>query len=147
MKLIIKDITSRGLELCERLEAGAIGLSPEDLQCLTPLTIKAKISRVENTVLVNIHIQGGYSFLCARCLETSESDLSQEFNLDYAIEKGLEFIDLSEDIRQEIILSSPAKILCIGDCKGLCPRCAVNLNKEQCQCKKSQDTKPQVASF
>ena len=136
MKVVIKDITARGLELFERIEADAIGLSSDDLQCLTPLTITAKITRVENTVLAHIHIQGRYSFLCARCLETSESGLSQEFNLDYAIEKGLEFIELSEDIRQEIILSFPAKILCKDDCKGICPGCGVNLNKEQCTCKK-----------
>lgn len=134
MKLIIKDITPRGLELFERLEAGAIGLSPEDLQCLTPLTIKAKITRAENTALAHIQIQGRYSFLCARCLETIEKDLSQEFNLDYAIEKGVEFIELNEDIRQEIILNSPAKILCKDDCKGICPGCGVNLNKEKCKC-------------
>lgn len=134
MKVIIKDITQRGLELFERLEAGAIGLSPDDLQCLTPLTIKAKITRVENTALAHIQVQGRYSFLCARCLETSERDLSQEFNLDYAIEKGLEFIEINEDVRQEIILSSPAKILCSNDCKGLCPRCGANLNKEKCNC-------------
>ncbi len=136
MKVVIKDITLRGLELFECVEAGLIGLSAEDLQCLSPLTIKAKISRVENTILVHTQIQGRYSFLCARCLEAGESDLSQEFNFDYAIEKRLESIDLGEDIRQEIILSSPPKILCSDDCKGICPRCAVNLNKENCTCKK-----------
>ena len=136
MKVVIRDVTVKGLELFERLEAGAIGLSPEDLQCLSALTIKAKITRVEDTILANVQIQGRYSFSCARCLETLESSLSQEFDFDYTIEKGLESIDLGEDIRQEIILSSPAKFLCSDDCKGICPRCAVNLNKEQCQCKK-----------
>ena len=136
MKVVIRDVTVKGLELFERLEAGAIGLSPEDLECLSPLTIKAKITRVEDIILANVQIQGRYSFSCARCLETLESNLSQEFDFDYSIEKGLESIDLGEDIRQEIILSSPAKVLCSDDCKGICPRCAVNLNKEQCQCKK-----------
>ena len=136
MKVIIKDITPKGLELFESVEAGSIGLSPEDLQCLSPLTIKAKITRVENTILAQVHSQGRYSFSCARCLETIESNLSQKFDFDYLIENGLESIDLGEDIRQEIILNSPAKILCSDDCKGICPRCGVNLNKEQCQCKK-----------
>ena len=136
MKVIIKDITPRGLELFESVEAGSIGLSSEDLQCLSPLTIKAKITRVENTVLAQIQSQGRYSFSCARCLETVESNLSQEFDFDYLIEKGLESINLGEDIRQEIILSSPAKILCRDDCKGICPRCGVNLNKENCTCQK-----------
>ena len=137
MKIVIQDVTVKGLELFERVEAGAIGLSPEDLECLSPLTIKAKITRVDDTILANIQIQGRYSFSCARCLETLESNLSQEFDFDYPIEKGLEFIELGEDIRQEIILSSPAKVLCSDDCKGICPRCGVNLNKEQCKCKEA----------
>ena len=136
MKVVLRDITVKGLELFEQVEAGAIGLSAEDLKCLSPLTIKAKITRVEDIILANVQIQGRYSFSCARCLETLESNLSQEFDFDYPIEKGLEFIELGEDIRQEIILSSPAKVLCSDDCKGICPRCGVNLNKEQCQCKK-----------
>lgn len=128
MKVIIKDIPAKGLELFERIAAQSIGLLPEDFQCLSPLTIKAKITRVENTVLANTNIKGRHSFLCARCLEPVENDFDEEFNFDYTIEKGLEFIDLGEDIRQEIILSSPAKTLCKDDCKGICPGCGVNLN-------------------
>ena len=137
MKVVIRDVTVKGLELFERVEAGAIGLSPEDLECLSPLAIKAKITRVEDTILANVQIQGRYSFSCARCLETLESNLSQEFDFDYSIEKGLESIDLGEDIRQEIILSSPTRILCNDDCKGICPQCGVNLNKEECKCKEA----------
>ena len=135
MKVVIKDVTARGLELFESVEADALGLSTEDLKCLSPLTIKAEITRAQDIILAHVQIQGRCSFFCNRCLEPVESDRSLGFDLDYAVEKGLESIDLAEDIRQEIILSSPAKVLCRKDCKGICPRCGVNLNKEQCRCK------------
>ncbi len=135
MQIVIRDITYKGLKLCERVEPARIGLVPEDLKCLAPLTITAKVERVENTILAHTRVEGRYSFLCSRCLEAVETDRCQEFEFDYAIEKGMESIDLGEDLRQELILSCPPKILCAEHCKGICLQCGVNLNKEKCKCK------------
>lgn len=43
-------------------------------------------------------------------------------------------LDFTVDIRDAILLAVPSKMLCADDCKGLCPRCGVNLNEETCQC-------------
>jgi uncharacterized protein len=43
-------------------------------------------------------------------------------------------IDLSEAIREEIILNIPMKNICDTNCKGICVGCGVNLNNEECQC-------------
>ncbi|MCX5681113.1 MAG: DUF177 domain-containing protein [Candidatus Omnitrophica bacterium] len=45
-------------------------------------------------------------------------------------------MDVGEDIREEIILGFPDKVLCAEECKGLCAGCGANLNNEKCQCKK-----------
>ena len=34
-----------------------------------------------------------------------------------------------------MIMANPAKVLCSKDCKGICPKCGTNLNKEKCKCK------------
>ena len=47
-------------------------------------------------------------------------------------------IDISDDIRQMILLSIPLKLLCNEDCKGLCPKCGKNRNNEQCDCREDQ---------
>jgi uncharacterized protein len=43
-------------------------------------------------------------------------------------------IDLADDVRQTVVLAVPLKLLCKEECKGLCPRCGADLNKELCIC-------------
>jgi len=43
-------------------------------------------------------------------------------------------IDLSDVIREGLILTLPMKPLCRPDCKGLCPVCGCDLNSRQCSC-------------
>ena len=136
MKITLKDITDEGLEFMEVVKAENIGLLEEDLKCLSPLTIRVTAARVENTILVKTEVQGKYAFFCARCLEPIEYSNHQIFDFDYLVGKGREFIELDEDIRQEMIISIPARVLCQEDCKGICVRCGINLNKEGCRCQR-----------
>ena len=138
MKIIVRDIKSQGLELTENLDAVTIGLSEEDVKCLSPLKIKATVERVNNTILARTEVRGTYSFYCSRCLQPVQDDRCQVFDFDYPIENGLESIDLGEDIRQEMLLAFPTKILCKHDCRGICSGCGVDLNKEACVCTKAK---------
>jgi len=72
--------------------------------------------------------------MCARCLEELYSTEERSYKFDFEIDPSMEYIDLGEEIRQEIIMANPAKILCGKDCKGICPDCGANLNKEECKC-------------
>lgn len=45
-----------------------------------------------------------------------------------------EKIDLAEVVREQLYLALPMKPLCAEDCKGLCPECGVNRNRETCAC-------------
>lgn len=49
-----------------------------------------------------------------------------------------ERIDLDELLSEDILLDLPSKFLCSPDCKGLCPKCGVNLNRESCACDTAQ---------
>jgi len=54
-----------------------------------------------------------------------------ETEIGYYDESGL----LLEDVvREQVLLSLPARTLCTPDCKGLCPRCGQNLNSASCNC-------------
>ncbi len=48
-------------------------------------------------------------------------------------------IDLSEMVRQEIILHFPLIPVCSKSCKGLCMYCGANRNKAKCECKEEED--------
>jgi uncharacterized protein len=45
-----------------------------------------------------------------------------------------EKIDLGEVVREQLYLALPMKPLCQEDCKGLCPVCGGNRNRETCTC-------------
>ena len=44
-------------------------------------------------------------------------------------------LDISESVRQYVLLNLPMKPLCETDCPGLCSRCGMNLNREKCSCR------------
>ncbi|HEY3398302.1 MAG TPA: DUF177 domain-containing protein [Armatimonadota bacterium] len=47
-------------------------------------------------------------------------------------------IDLSELVRQMLVLHVPPRSLCQSDCRGLCPHCGQDLNRETCSCADQQ---------
>ncbi len=71
-------------------------------------------------------------------------DVSDYFQVD---QKNMT-IDLSEMIRQEIILHFPLIPVCSKSCKGLCQHCGKNKNKVSCTCKsKSKVTNDMYKPF
>ncbi|MDH7600923.1 MAG: DUF177 domain-containing protein [Armatimonadota bacterium] len=53
--------------------------------------------------------------------------------------------DLTELIRQSILLALPIKPLCSEECRGLCPHCGANLNDGPCGCPPDVDANPFAA--
>jgi uncharacterized protein len=43
-------------------------------------------------------------------------------------------LDLTEPLREHVLLAVPRYVLCGEDCRGLCPRCGTNWNTAECQC-------------
>ncbi|OWZ84185.1 YceD family protein [Natranaerobius trueperi] len=55
----------------------------------------------------------------------------EELSVDYF--SGNE-LDLTDFLRQLLILAIPPKIVCKDSCPGLCPYCGKDLSKEKCNC-------------
>lgn len=80
--------------------------------------------------------------LCTRCLNETEREYVAEFaeqveenNADgYSVVNDK--VDLAKIVDDRIILGLPINFLCKDDCKGICVGCGVNLNQEECKCKK-----------
>ena len=89
-------------------------------------------------------------FACDRCLDdfirsykvstkliyTENPSLDPEHQQEdlYFLPAGKDTADLTDDIRQNIILNLPMKVVCKDTCKGLCITCGVNLNMAKCKC-------------
>jgi uncharacterized protein len=59
--------------------------------------------------------------------EVAEDDLGVSFYKD-------DLIDLRQLVREQFYLAMPMKPLCRDDCRGLCPVCGTNRNRESCSC-------------
>jgi uncharacterized protein len=101
---------------------------PENLQ------LRVEAWKEKNDLTVQAHIEGMRSFTCSLCLEEFDNLFEKDFTLHYDI-KGLDSVTVDSDVRDELILEHPIRILCRTDCRGLCPFCGVNLNNEKCDCK------------
>jgi uncharacterized protein len=56
---------------------------------------------------------------------------------EYVYFQGSDFrVDITEPIRQVLILAVPLKPLCAETCRGLCASCGANLNETGCDCKR-----------
>jgi uncharacterized protein len=131
MKIKINDIPKDGMELSESQDAGALDLARDDLRFVSPISISAFITRDKDEAYVRLTAKGKLEITCARCLSPYSIDFKRDFDLSYDL-KGKTSLDLTEDIRQEIILEYPLKPLCRQDCKGLCQVCGKNLNEGSC---------------
>jgi uncharacterized protein len=56
-----------------------------------------------------------------------------ETDLDVDLIEGNE-IDLTDVVREQILLDLPEQVLCKEDCKGLCPQCGADRNLIDCSC-------------
>ena len=135
MKIRIRDIRHEGLEREGEVDAAILNLDKSDaVRFLEPLKTRAKFELIENTILVKTHIHSRFSSFCSRCVGDVEQEFDHEFWFDLPFTRQMEFIEVDDEIRQEIILNLPLRILCREDCKGICKDCGVNLNLEECHC-------------
>ena len=95
--------------------------------------LKAELWRSGQDLTVQAHIEGERSFACSLCLEEFNNVFEKDITLHYDI-KGLESLTIDPDIRDEIILDHPIRVLCRPDCRGLCAFCGANLNEGPCNC-------------
>jgi uncharacterized protein len=75
---------------------------------------------------------------CSRCLKKFHKPLTVSQFVFHKELQGEDFVDLTENLREDIILELPQRALCRQDCKGLCPVCGEDLNNGSCKCKPAQ---------
>lgn len=73
---------------------------------------------------------------CSRCADFFSTTLQDSsFLRAYEISGGVETVDLTPDIREDVLLQLPPFPVCSPECKGLCPQCGKNLNQGPCSCR------------
>ena len=134
MKIDINRIPAEGSTFEENIDPLTLDLETEIIEFSGPIKIKAEVSKITNAVTVDINFSALINTICSRCLCQFANDIRKRFKLNYQADRIKPIIDMDVDIREEIIMDYPMKSLCKPDCKGLCSKCGVNLNKEECKC-------------
>ncbi|MBU0547752.1 MAG: DUF177 domain-containing protein [Candidatus Omnitrophica bacterium] len=135
MKILINQVvTLEGLFLEEEINPAELELETELIKFHSNLKIKAQVSRVINALIVDLNIYAVLAAACSRCLEEFEWQFNKNAQLSYPIDNSATSIDLTPEIREEVILDYPIKPLCNLNCKGLCVKCGKNKNEGGCNC-------------
>jgi len=117
--------------------------------------VQMHIFKEKDGYLVSLSIKSDVQLECDRCLEKFNMDLKGTSNVflskkklsggelqeDDLIAKELEDeekFNVSELLREEILIQTPMKALCDEDCQGICPVCGNNKNENPCNCEEKQ---------
>lgn len=122
-----------------------------------PVRITVHLVNCGSEILVEGRLNTALLLGCARCLESflypmdipfrlelrNASRLVRPSDFEAEAEETVEvryfteeenYVDITQDIQEIILLNIPMKPLCRPDCKGLCPVCGANRNEVSCPC-------------
>ena len=143
MKIYMKefrgDTTSVRLE--EEMDPAAHDLEIGVMHFTEPVHVSAEAWKTDDDLTVQVHVEGSQTFPCSLCLEEFDKPFEKDLTLHYDV-KGLDGVSIDSDVREEIILDHPIRILCREDCRGLCPTCGANLNQAPCDCQGEKPSSP-----
>ena len=149
---LLKDETGQTREYGLHEDIGQLdpGIVP-----LSALDGKIYMIRTADGVLVTGKLHASVELVCSRCAELFAMpirfEIEEEFHPTIDIATGASLplpaddeqatqidehhiIDLTEVIRQDMLLALPPHPVCRSKCAGLCPNCGKNWNEGPCDC-------------
>jgi DUF177 domain-containing protein len=139
MKINVKRIPEDGEILRGAEPPSIIDLDEPDVHFNREVTYDFLAQIQGNAVLVTGTLKTPAMLRCSRCLVVFEQPLVVGQFVFHQELHGEDFVDLTPNIREDIILELPQRALCQEDCRGLCPQCGKNLNEGSCQCRPKQE--------
>ena len=162
MRIDVQQLQQEPILFDRQFAPGEIAYGDEGEQ-VTPLAVNGRADLVEEhhgpkqiiyDIRVRAEYSGDFNLPCARCLEPVEQHLEGTFDLLYrplGVDAGADEhsistseteigyyqgdgLELEDVLREQVLLSLPARALCSEGCKGLCPQCGQNLNTAACSC-------------
>lgn len=150
----IAQIPAEGLDVQFRGTEDLLDPSGEWVRLLRPVEAALHFYRNPTGVLVRGQISSDLQLHCSRCFELFTLPIREGFEVQYRGPLGAEvgeehelgreeldvdFLDSSRInveglVRENVLLTLPVQALCHDECRGLCPQCGINLNRETCPC-------------
>ena len=122
-----------------------------------PVRVEGQVRNRAGALELKARLDTVLSLVCDRCAKPFQREKTVEYEtlLAFELENGEDgdivlldadgTLELDELMQEEFLLEMDTKNLCSEDCKGLCPGCGADLNRESCRCKKEID--PRLAKL
>jgi uncharacterized protein len=162
MEFKVSELEKEPVDFDLELAPGAVDLGEEAAQ-QGPMAASGHAEvlhehRGSKDIVADIRLKGRFAgrfqVPCARCIEPVEIPLTADYDLIYrpaaadaeATERSItapeteigyyqgDSLALEDVLREQVLLSLPLRTLCKPDCKGLCPRCGADRNRQPCNC-------------
>ncbi len=108
----LEHLLEEGKNFCGELDGEIFGIDDEEVSSIGPLSFDLYVQRFENELFVRGNISAPFKFRCVRCL--NHFDYVVEI-VDYAASLEIDeqsVIDISDELREEIVLEFPAYPRC-----------------------------------
>lgn len=154
MLIELAAVGSRPKNIDEAYAPGTIDLEGEPLELASDILLHGVLRRRALGVELTGNLRADLRLACSRCLKPVEYKLDQDFRavfvnpdqdlegaevqlddelLDQSVaEDGV--VELTDVVREQLLLAVPARAFCEEECRGLCPQCGSDLNLIDCKC-------------
>jgi uncharacterized protein len=133
-----------------------------DIELAEPASGTFTVTNTGRLLVLRGEVTATVRLPCSRCLEPMTAELriplSEEFSTRPAAESIEEktidveepgaaafsenILDLTELVRQNILINLPLAPVCLEECAGICPRCGARLDAGPCGCPPEESESP-----
>lgn len=131
MKIHVSRVPEEGTTQHVAYDPTRMDMDRDDIHLYQPFEVDATIMKADRELVVNATIHCQTRSTCARCLSEFTLMLTPAALFSYKVQPA-DVVDITDDVRQEVILAYPMIPICRPDCKGLCRVCGQNLNDRAC---------------
>ena len=123
---------------------------PEGVRLRGPLRLEGTVQQSGSDIVLRGRLTGEAETSCRRCLEPIRQPIDEdvvfvyrpgvspveaERDEVYVLDARAREVDLTDAVREHVLLAAPQYVICEEACQGLCPRCGANLNEGACACR------------
>jgi uncharacterized protein len=131
----VADLPPEGVDVSGEVEFGTLDIQDDGVFSFPgALHFELNLAPLDDGVLVRGRVSGRVVRVCDRCLEPCGVEV-EVLDVCHLFEQvGRTVVDLTDGLREDILLALPQALVCREDCRGLCPHCGRNRNEADCGC-------------
>lgn len=144
MKILVARIPEEGSHYEGSDPASIMELHADPLiKAFGEVAYRLYAQRVSGELVVRGTLSAPVEMRCARCSEFFSTMVEVfDFLRAYPAPEGTDSVEITGDLREEILLHVPGFAVCRADCRGICPTCGADLNSGPCACGKKDGPGP-----